>query len=245
MSGYWLVGLVYIALALPIARNVMKMEAKVQNTTAVALWLPGCIRRFRFNLPNALPNHKPLRLLKPLQRLPISLPDPLSIPLANPLHKPFLIPPLLEKILKRLVVARAQDAPRRLVRGAQRTGVAADFELVDALGATEDVGGELGDGGVDGAATDQVDSAGLWGQWGLWGDEGLGAEAEGKELRFEDCAGVVVGRAPGFVVVRVRLAGGDGCEGFVLPEEAPCSCFDVGDNLWAGEEEGQAHGVGG
>lgn len=190
-----------------------------------------------FTPPRILLTQPPqnLRLHRPQSLHPnrIPLPNPPLIPLRHLPHKIAFPSPFPYQFLKRPPILPLR-APNSLIRRPERTRIAPHIQAVYALDATENFAGDFRYGVVVGAAADEVDAARLRGNvrgGGGGGDEVLGAEAEGEELGFDDCAGPVAGQGP-----RSRGRGEDISAGAV--GVMPGAGGDVGDDFGAGEVEG-------
>ena len=144
----------------------------------------------------ALSDNELLHLVEALRCLAILLEQTLLVAVRNTLDELLFVPSAADQVLERLAFLPL-TRPHGLVSGSESTSVAADVELVHALGGPEDFAAELCDGRVRTTTTDEVDSLGLGREHGAGGlvrfglEQVLRAQAQRQHLRLDDVPRIV------------------------------------------------------
>ena len=144
----------------------------------------------------ALPDNELLHLVEAVRSLAILLEQTPLVAVRNTLDELLFVPSAADQILEGLAFLPL-TCPDGLVSGSKSTGVAADVELVHALGGPEDFAAELCNGWVRTAAADELDPLGLGREHGAGGlvrfglEQVLRAQAKRQHLRLDDVPRVI------------------------------------------------------
>lgn len=191
----------------------------------------------------------PLHLIERAQNAPlkaIQLKDAIAKPAVNLPRGALLVPALADQVVEALGRVPPLQRPDRLVGAAEGARVPAHVELVDAVGAAEDVADDARDGRVVGPAPHEVDAPRLRGQLlllllllllvflfaivrGRTVHEPVRPQPHRQRLRLDDGAGVGLGAPVPGVLLQVGPV--------ARAREAPRPRADVGHDLREGEVE--------
>ncbi|SPQ22727.1 dc46b592-a089-4a06-9c88-422163e4bce4 [Thermothielavioides terrestris] len=149
--------------------------------------------------------------------------------------------PLPNQLVERLAVG-ALERPDGLVGAAERAGVAADVQLVHAVGAAKHVADDARDRRVQRPAADEVDAPRLGRQAAAAaavgaGDQLLAAQAHRQRLRLDDGARVRLGRPALRRLLQVAAVGG-------VAGVPPGARADIGHDLREVEVQAELGAVG-